>query len=64
MIFPFIWRLLPGPRVLKALQMLILLAAVVFVLFTWVFPWVAAEILPPPDGTVGACEPGPMSTLT
>ncbi|MBK0296848.1 hypothetical protein IAE22_33675 [Bacillus sp. S34] len=34
------------------LAMVALLAAIVFVLFTWVFPWVAADILPPPDGTV------------
>ncbi|WP_395885314.1 hypothetical protein [Curtobacterium pusillum] len=52
MIFPFVWRILPGPVVVKVLLLLVLLAAVVYALFTWVFPWIAADILPPPDGTV------------
>ena len=52
MIFPFVWRVLPGPAVLKVVELLVLLAAIVFVLFTWVFPWIASDILPPPDGTV------------
>ncbi|WP_420369849.1 hypothetical protein [Curtobacterium sp. L1-20] len=54
MIFPFVWRILPGPTALKVIELLVLLAALVFVLFTWVFPWIAADILPPPDGTVDA----------
>ena len=33
-------------------ELVVLLAAIVFVLFTWVFPFIAADILPPPDGTV------------
>jgi hypothetical protein len=52
MIFPFIWRCLPGPRALKVVELLMLLALIVFALFTWVFPWIASDILPPPDGTV------------
>jgi hypothetical protein len=51
-IFPFVWRVLPGPTVLKVIELLLLLAVVVFALFTWVFPFIAADILPPPDGTV------------
>lgn len=39
-----IWRLLPGPRWLKALEALLLALAVVAVLFTWVFPALAASI--------------------
>ncbi|MBF4589369.1 hypothetical protein OVA28_07275 [Curtobacterium sp. SL109] len=50
--FPFVWRVLPGPTALKVIELLVLLAVVVFALFTWVFPFVAADILPPPDGTV------------
>ncbi|KQS09427.1 hypothetical protein ASG04_09495 [Curtobacterium sp. Leaf183] len=50
--FPLVWRLLPGPTALKVLELLVLLVAIVLVLFTWVFPWIAADILPPPDGTV------------
>lgn len=54
MIFPFVWRILPGPVVLKVLELLVLIAAVVWVLFTFVYPWIASDILPPPDGTVDA----------
>ena len=39
-----IWRLLPGPRWLKALEALVLALAVVAVLFTWVFPAVAENV--------------------
>ncbi len=52
MIFPFVWRIMPGPAALKVIELLVVLAAIVWVLFTFVFPWVAADILPPPDGTV------------
>ena len=34
MIFPLVWRLLPGPTVLKVLELIVLLAAIVYVLFT------------------------------
>ncbi|PCN49783.1 hypothetical protein Csp2054_01850 [Curtobacterium sp. 'Ferrero'] len=58
--FPLVWRLLPGPTALKVVELVVLLAAIVFVLFTWVFPWVAADILPPPDGTVDpSASPSP-----
>ncbi|WP_043501156.1 hypothetical protein [Georgenia sp. SUBG003] len=36
-----IWRLLPGPRWFKAVEALVLALAVVWALFTWVFPWIA-----------------------
>lgn len=52
MIFPFVWRILPGPAALKVIELLVLLALIVWLLFTYVFPWIAADILPPPDGTV------------
>jgi hypothetical protein len=51
-IFPFVWRVLPGPTALKVIELLLLVAVVVFALFTWVFPFIAADVLPPPDGTV------------
>ena len=35
-----IWRLLPGPVLLRLLLVLLLLAAVLYSLATWVFPWV------------------------
>lgn len=47
-----LWRALPGPRWLKALECLVLLVAVVAVLFTWVFPWLS-PMLPFTDSTVG-----------
>jgi hypothetical protein len=47
-----LWRHLPGPRWAKVLQVLVLFALVVLVLFTWVFPAVA-PLVPVNDGTVG-----------
>ncbi len=38
MIFPWLFEKLPGPRWLKLVQLLALLALVVFTLFEWVFP--------------------------
>jgi hypothetical protein len=42
--YVWIWRRLPGPLVLRTLQALVLLLAVLYVLFTWVFPWVEAQL--------------------
>ncbi|WP_180359795.1 MULTISPECIES: hypothetical protein [Miniimonas] len=39
-----IWRVLPGPRWLKATQALLLVLAVVAVLFLWVFPAIAPHL--------------------
>ncbi|WP_156165464.1 hypothetical protein [Demequina rhizosphaerae] len=39
MIFPFVWRLLPGPVWLRVALLLVLIAAIVAVLFQWVYPW-------------------------
>jgi hypothetical protein len=41
-----LWRALPGPVWLRIVLMLLLAAAVVFALFTWVFPWVDAIVNP------------------
>ncbi len=41
-----LWRALPGPAWLRVILMLGLVAAVVFALFTWVFPWIDALINP------------------
>lgn len=35
-----LWRILPGPKWLKAIEMLVLLAGVIYLLFTYVYPWV------------------------
>ncbi|UNX54906.1 hypothetical protein MF406_00980 [Georgenia sp. TF02-10] len=39
-----LWRLLPGPRWVKALTAVALAAVVVACLFTWVFPAVAETL--------------------
>jgi hypothetical protein len=39
-----LWRLLPGGRGLRTTQMVLLAAAVVAVLFVWVFPAVAPHL--------------------
>jgi hypothetical protein len=41
-----LWRALPGPVWLRIVLLLLLAAAVVFALFTWVFPWVDAIVNP------------------
>ncbi len=49
--YGFIWRLLPGPRAVKAIEAALLILAVVGALFTWVFPAIA-PLLPFNDTTV------------
>jgi len=39
MIFPAVWNLLPGPRWLRAILLTVVLLAIVWVLFEYVFPW-------------------------
>ncbi|WP_350348333.1 hypothetical protein ABIQ69_17130 [Agromyces sp. G08B096] len=41
-----LWRVLPGPWWVRLLILLILAAAVVYALFTWVFPWVDGILNP------------------
>ncbi|MDO4889059.1 MAG: hypothetical protein Q3979_10250 [Actinomycetaceae bacterium] len=50
--YALIWRILPGPKWLKAVESLLLLVAVIAALFTWVFPWLA-NTFPIFDNTVG-----------
>ncbi len=56
-----LWRMLPGGRLAKSLQCLVLAAAVVAVLFGWVFP-ALAPLLPfynvTVDGSGPAATPG------
>ena len=54
--YAWLFRHLPGPRWVRILLAVLLLAAVVVVLFGWVFPAVAPH-LPLDDGTVGAALP-------
>ncbi|MBS0022578.1 hypothetical protein [Microbacterium paraoxydans] len=41
-----LWRLLPGPWWLRVLILLIVVAAVLYALFWYVFPWVSPFITP------------------
>ncbi len=41
-----LWRVLPGPVWLRIILLLLLIAAMVFALFTWVFPWVDGILNP------------------
>lgn len=47
-----LFRRLPGPTWFKIIEMMILAALVIVVMFGWVFPW-AAENLPISENTVG-----------
>lgn len=40
-----LWRILPGPTMVRVLTLLVLLALVVLALFTVVFPW-AMQFVP------------------
>ena len=46
-----LWRVLPGPWWVRVLILLLLFAAVLAVLVTWVFPWVDSFVAPT-DSTV------------
>ena len=46
-----LWRILPGPVWVRIVLVLASLAGVIFMLFTWVFPWVDG-IINPIDVTV------------
>ena len=41
-----LWRILPGPAWLRVILLLVLMAAVVVALFSWVFPWVDVILNP------------------
>lgn len=49
--YALLWRSLPGLRWVRALIVLVALAALVAVLFSWVFPAIA-PLMPFNDGTV------------
>jgi hypothetical protein len=52
-VYALLWRALPGPRWLRALEALLLFTLVVLLLFTVVFPWLQPR-LPFSDVTVDA----------
>lgn len=41
-----LWRALPGPWPVKLLILLVLIAAVLYGLFYYVFPWIATNFVP------------------
>ncbi|WP_191621795.1 hypothetical protein [Microbacterium caowuchunii] len=41
-----LWRVLPGPWWVRLLIVLVLVAAVLYALFFYVFPWVSPLLLP------------------
>lgn len=47
-----LWKVLPGPVVVRILLLLALLVVVLFALVEWVFPWVD-QFVAPQDVTVG-----------
>jgi hypothetical protein len=48
MIFPWIWKLLPGNKAAKILQLVLILAAGSALLLLVVFPWLDAQLVAPP----------------
>jgi len=44
-VYAALWKMLPGGRALKTLQAVVIAAAVIFVLFEWVFPFIAQTFL-------------------
>lgn len=51
MMYGLLWRVLPGPALLRVVLLVLLAAAAVTALFTWVFPAVA-PFMPFNDTTV------------
>lgn len=49
--YPYLWRSLPGPRPVKIVLLLVLIAALFLLLMEVVFPWVSAQ-MPYTDVTV------------
>lgn len=47
-----LWKVLPGPIWLRILLVLILIAAVLFVLAAWVFPFIDVLVTPDQEVTV------------
>lgn len=47
-----LWRTLPGPLWVRILTLVVLVAALLFALSTWVFPWVDGLLTPGQPVTV------------
>lgn len=46
-----VWRFFPGPAWLRVIVVLLTLAALVYALITWVYPWVTT-VIPDPQSTI------------
>ncbi|MCD2498528.1 MULTISPECIES: hypothetical protein [Microbacterium] len=44
-----LWRVLPGPWFVKLIIVLVVVAAILYGLFWYAFPWVSATFFPPAD---------------
>lgn len=47
-----LWRVLPGPWWLRTIILLIAVAAIVYALMFYVFPWVSPFVTPAQDVTI------------
>jgi hypothetical protein len=47
-----LWRVLPGPRWVRVLILVVLVAAILTVCVYWVFPWIQPIVSPAPPDTV------------
>jgi hypothetical protein len=61
MIFPWIWRKLPGNRFTKILQLALMLAAGSALLLLVVFPWLDAQLVAPPVVGETRLSPNPQT---
>jgi hypothetical protein len=61
MIFPWIWKMLPGNRVAKALQVALIFAAGSTLLLFLVFPWLDAQLVAPPVVGETRLSPNPQT---
>lgn len=51
--FSLLWRFFPGPAWLRVIVLIIALAALVYALITYVYPWVALQ-MPEQEVTVNS----------
>ncbi len=58
-----LWRVLPGPWPVKLLIALVVIAAVLYGLVFYAFPWADALLTPQNDVTVGLGIAGSSATL-
>jgi hypothetical protein len=55
-LYAALWRALPGPKAIKALTVLVMLAVVIVICFAWLFPSVE-QFLPFTNNTIAPPAP-------